>query len=544
MNRQAVFHAPDSPCCCPVSEKALSLRLRAARGELQRVEVIYENKYDFCVKRRRARMRLAYRTELYDWFTVTLRPEDTRLAYIFRLYGPEGAWYFSEDGVTESYDYQKSFYNCFQYPYINRADVQRPVPWMEKAVFYQIFVDRFNTGGGGADKSYVNLNWGEVPNPRSFAGGDLDGIREKLDYLAGLGVNALYLTPIFTAPSNHKYDTADFYAVDPRFGGGGALRRLVDAAHARGMHILLDGVFNHVGEGFAPFQDVVRRGRASEYFSWFIIRGDFPQKEPLNYEVFASCSYMPKLDTSNPAVQEYLCGVGTHYIAEYGVDGWRLDVSDEVSRDFWRVFRRAVKAANPEAVLIGENWHDASAALRGDQFDSIMNYALTKACLDYFAWGKLDGQRMAWKLSELLMRNSDPVNAMMLNLLDSHDTYRFLTEVKGDREALHAALSLLFLFPGAPCIFYGTEKYLQGGFDPDCRRCMDWTARDSAAPLIRRLSRIPRTGRTEICSEDGMLILRRGKYALYINRTDREARAGAVTVPPMGHRLLKGGIDL
>lgn len=544
MNPQAVFHASDSSCCCPVSERALSLRLRAARGDFRRVDVIYESKYVFHQRRHRAKMRLEYQTELYDWFTVTLTSEDTRLAYIFRLYGPEGALYFSEDGLTEKYDYQKGFYNFFQYPYINRADVIRPVPWMESAVFYQIFVDRFAVGSADADKSYVNLKWGCTPSPRSFAGGDLDGVREKLDYIRDLGVNAIYLTPIFTAPSNHKYDTWDFYTVDPHFGGNDALKRLVDAAHERGMRVILDGVFNHVGEGFAFFRDVVEKGRDSAYFDWFIIRGDYPRKDPLNYEVFSACDYMPKLDTSNPAVREYLCRVGTHYITGYGIDGWRLDVADEVSRCFWRDFRRAVKGADPEAVLIAENWHDASASLRGDQFDGIMNYSVTKACLDYFAWGKLDGQHMAWKLSELLMRNSDPVNSMMLNLLDSHDTYRFLTEVNGDREALHAALSLIFMLPGAPCIFYGTEKYTFGGFDPDCRRCMGWSDTDSAAPLIKRLAGIPRTGRLEIGCMNGMLILRRGKYSLYVNRADREAHAGAVTVPARSHRLLKGEKDL
>ena len=542
MNRHAVFHAPDSPCCCPVSEKSLALRLRAARGELKRVEVLYENKYVFHEKRRRARMRLSYSTELYDWFTVTLRAEDTRFAYIFRLYGEEGAWYFSEDGVTDSYDYKKGYYNFFQYPYINPSDVQRPVAWMEKAFFYQIFVDRFRQGGG--EKDFVDLRWGDIPTPKSLAGGDLDGVREKLDYLKGLGVNAVYLTPVFSAPSNHKYDTWDFYTVDPRFGGGAALRRLVEAAHARGIRVMLDGVFNHVGEGFAPFRDVEARGRDSAYFDWFVIRGDRPCRDPLNYDVFASCAYMPKLNTSNPSVREYLCGVGTYYVREFGVDGWRLDVADEVSHGFWRDFRKAVKAANPEAVLIAENWHDASPSLRGDQFDGIMNYSVTKACLDYFAWGKLDGQHMAWKLSELLMRNSDPVNAMMLNLLDSHDTYRFLTEARGDREALHAALSLIFMLPGAPCVFYGTEKYITGGFDPDCRRCMDWSDTPSAAPLLRKLAKIPRRGEPEIACVDGMLVIRRGQYALYINRTAKESRAGGITVPAMSHRLMKGEKDL
>ena len=162
-----------------MSEDSLELRLRAARGELRRVEVLYESKYVFHESRRRAKMRLSYSTELYDWFTVTLKAEDTRFAYIFRLYGDDGAWYYSEDGVTESYDYKKGYYNFFQYPYINSSDVQRPVAWMEKAFFYQIFVDRFRQGSG--DKDFVNLSWGDVPKPKSLAGGDLDGVREKLE---------------------------------------------------------------------------------------------------------------------------------------------------------------------------------------------------------------------------------------------------------------------------------------------------------------------------------------------------------------------------
>lgn len=544
MNRHALYHAPDSPSCCPVSEHTLNLRLRAARGDLVSAEVLYGCKYVFQTERMHKPMCLSYQTELYDWYTVSLEVEDTRLAYIFLLDDGHEKLYFSEDGATPTYDFDKSYYNFFQYAYINKADVRKPVSWMESAVFYQIFVDRFARGSTPKDTSYINLPWGEVPRPKSFAGGDLDGITEHLDYIQSLGCNALYITPVFLSPSNHKYDIVDYYQVDPMFGGRDALRRLTESVHARGMHIILDGVFNHVSEHFAPFRDFMARGQQSPYADWFILHGRKPRKKPLNYEVFASCSYMPKLNTSNQAVQSYLINIGTHYIKEFGIDGWRLDVCDEVSRDFWRHFRAAIKWERPDAVLIGENWHDAGPSLRGDQLDGIMNYALTKACLDYFAWGTLDAQSMAWKLSEILMRNPDPVNAMMLNLLDSHDTHRFLTETQGDREALEAALSLLCMFPGAPCFFYGTETYTMGGYDPDCRRCMNWGDVPNCRELLHTLAGLPRKGPLDIRAQDDTLILQRGDISLLVNRTQRDTCPDGRTVPARSHILLRGGDPL
>lgn len=236
----------------------------------------------------------------------------------------------------------------------------------------------------------------------------------------------------------------------------------------------MDAVFNHCSDRMSQFQDVLDKGKDSPYYDWFFIDGEKPEQEKLNYETFASCEYMPKLNTSNPEVQRFLIDIGCYYIKEYDIDGWRLDVSDEVSHEFWRSFRKAVKGCKREAVIIGENWHDAYSNLRGDQYDSIMNYAFTKGCLDYFARENMNAQQFAWKLNDLLMRNSDTVNSMMLNLLDSHDTHRFFSEVGENRFKLKAALCLLYLFPGTPCIYYGTEILMPGGYDPDCRRCMDW----------------------------------------------------------------------
>lgn len=541
MNRYAVFHAADSTYCFPASLHELTLRLRAARDDLAAAEVIYESKYVFGTSQRRAPLRKIGSSELFDYYSVTLRLRDTRVAYVFYLDDGESRFYFSEDGVTDSYDFSLGYYNFFQYPYINRCDVPQRVEWMEHAVFYQIFVDRFRRGARDKDTSYINLNWGGIPHPGSFAGGDLDGVTERLDHIQALGCSAIYLTPVFQSPTNHKYDVVDYYRVDPHFGGDEALRRLVRAAHGRGMRVVLDGVFNHCSMYLRQFQDVVKKGRDSAYYSWFLIDGDFPDPARGNYEMFAACEYMPKWNTSCREAQDYLIGVGRHYIREYGIDGWRLDVCDEVSHVFWRRFRQAIKEEDPQAVLIGENWHDASASLRGDQYDSIMNYAFTKACLDFFAAGRLDARHMAWRLNEILMRNTDTADRMMLNLLDSHDTNRFFTEVGGDREAFHAALCLLYLFPGAPCIFYGTEFYTPGGYDPDCRRCMDWARKDTAAPLLAKLAALPREGEIAIGEEHGVLVVERGDCALYINRTQTAALVRGRQIRENSHLLLKGG---
>ncbi len=518
MNKCAIEHIVDSAYCFPISSNEIVLRLRTAKDDLVSAKVFYESKYVIGESHKEALMTKTYVGEIFDYYEVTLRLTDTRLAYVFYVDDGMEEYYFSEDGLTKDYDFTIGFYNFFQYPYINEADITKCVPWMKEAVFYQIFVDRFNMADEDKDKSYINMKWMDTPTPKSFAGGDLKGITKKLDYIKSLGCNAIYLTPIFKSISNHKYDISDYYQVDEQFGTNLDLKKLVDMAHQKGMRILLDAVFNHCSENIKQFQDVLNKGKESKYFDWFVINGDKISENKDNYETFASCEYMPKLNTSNIDVQEFLLEIGEHYIKEYDIDGWRLDVSDEISHSFWRKFRERIKACKEEAVIIGENWHDANNYLRGDQYDSIMNYAFTKLCLDYFATGTKNAEQAAWKLNELLMRNTSPVNDMMLNLLDSHDTHRFFKEVKKDRFKMKAALALLFMYTGAPCIFYGTETLTYGGYDPDCRRCMDWENAKADGcyadiyKLILKLSKL-RTdekladGKLRVYSEGELLIL-------------------------------------
>lgn len=518
MFEQAIYHKPETEYSYAKSENVIALRLRTAREDRPAIKVIYGGKYDFATQRKSADMRIAFSDRLYNYYTVDLVLDDVRLVYVFEINDGGSIYYFSEDGLTDSYDFTFNFYNAFQFAYINEADIHKSVEWLSSACFYQIFVDRFHRGDFEKDASYINLKWGEKPNPKSFAGGDLKGVTHKLEYLQQLGINALYLTPIFKSISNHKYDIEDYYEIDPMFGNEADFADLMRSAHARGIRVVMDAVFNHVSENCVQFQDVLAKGRQSEYFDWFVIDGDKVDADAVNYKCFASCSYMPKWNTSNEKVQKYLIDIALYWIDKYDIDGWRLDVSDEVSHDFWRKFRTAVKAKKSECAIIGENWHDANSYLRGDQYDSIMNYAFTKACLDYFAFNAFGASDLADKLNAILMRNTDTVNGMMLNLLDSHDTHRFITQAGGDEKKLESALAVMYMFSGAPCIYYGTEIAMHGGYDPDCRRTMDWEKAAAKGELWQTVSKLTQLKRGVKALQTPQISIRAEKELLIIER--------------------------
>lgn len=519
MNEQAILHIPDSRFCFATGKNELVLRLRTHKKDTLKVSLISACKYDFSLKRDKTEMEVKYTDRYFNYYEIKLRLSDVRFAYVFEIMEDDNTYYYSEDGITESYDFDLGFYNFFQMPYINDKDVMKMVDWMRNAVFYQIFVERFNRGIEDKDSTYINMKWDEKPTPKSFAGGDIPGITKKLEYLKDLGINVIYLTPVFKSVSNHKYDIIDYKTVDEHFGTNEDFRRLVEKAHGMGIKIVLDAVFNHGSILSDMFQDVIKKGKASEYYDYFIIYDDRVDVENCNYECFAACNYMPKWNTSNKKVQEFLIDIALYWIREYDIDGWRLDVSDEVSHNFWKLFRNAVKEENENVVIIGENWHDAYPYLRGDEYDSIMNYSFTKACLDFFAFDKFSASDLAYRLNEILMRNTEQVNRMMLNLLDSHDTHRIYTETGKNRNKVLAALSLEMVFLGAPCIYYGTEILTEGGYDPDSRRCFDWNEEHHDGEVLSRIKSMIKLrnieevmyGDIKIWSEDEIFYLMR-KY--------------------------------
>ena len=389
MNKQALFHQSDSTLAFPIDESTIKIRLKADKNDnFDYVYIKYGCKYDGDVGKHKKLMKITFSDTLYSYYEVTLKLKDVRLSYYFEIYENGQKYIFTEEGILDNFDMEYAFYHLFQFPYINKNDITKQIPWTKSAVFYQIFVDRFYRSKYDQNDEYINLKWGEIPNPKSFAGGTLNGIREKLGYLKRLGVNTIYLTPIFNSISNHKYDTKDYYEVDDQFGSTVAFRKLVDEIHKLNMRVILDGVFNHISSESEIFKDVIKNGRNSKYYNWFIIYDDDLNKE--KYEKFASCGYMPKLNTSNIEVQDFICNIGKYYVKEYHIDGWRLDVSDEVSHQLWKRFRKEIKEINNDVLLTGENWQDATPYLHGDEFDGIMNYSFTRYVNDYLAFNKLD----------------------------------------------------------------------------------------------------------------------------------------------------------
>ena len=474
-----MLHVPDSKFCFPISDNELVIRLRVDKKDSDiKVEIVHGPKYRFFEGIfTKQEMGLAYIDDEFAYFETVLNLEDVRVAYVFEIEEKGKTLYYSEFGLSEEYDYAKSNDSFFQYSYINDIDVHKVVSWADEAVFYQIFIDRFNRGDFTKDDSYIDMKCNEEPTRTSFMGGDIKGITEKLDYLEDLGINAIYLTPLFVSKTNHKYDITDYYAVDKQFGTKADLKELVEKSHKRGIKVILDAVFNHASNDTKEFLDVVKKGKNSKYFNYFIIHGDKVSVDKPNYEMFSNCVDMPKWNNSNIEVQDFFIDIGLYWIKEFDIDGWRLDVSDEVSHDFWRRFRKAVKKLKKDVIIVGENWHDAHAYLMGDQFDGIMNYAFRRACKQYFAHETINSKTMSERLNNVLTRNTWQVNRMNLNLTDSHDTARFFTECGKNKDAMLAALAVMYMFIGMPCIYYGTELHMEGGEDPGCRKGFDWNER-------------------------------------------------------------------
>jgi len=385
--------------------------------------------------------------------------------------------------------------------------------WVHSSIFYQIFPDRFARSGKVQFDADIET-WDSAPTPHGFKGGDLFGVIDQLDYLKDLGITAIYFCPVFSSSANHRYHTFDYFNVDPLLGGNQALRELIDAAHAKGMKIVLDGVFNHASRGFWQFHHVLENGPASPYRDWFHFAANrmdgsrpfqpYPDEaaagkladgqgsyEAIGYSAWWNLPALPKFNTNCEAVREFLLSVATHWV-EFGIDGWRLDVPNEIDDDeFWREFRRRVRAINPEAYIVGEVWGEAKRWLQGDMWDAVMNYQVTAACLGFFGGDKLDleetrrpssfshvrlfsGAEFATEIAKVTAMYAPEVAASQLNLLDSHDMPRFLTCCRGDKNALKMAWLFLCTLPGAPCVYYGDEVGLDGRQDPDCRKGFPW----------------------------------------------------------------------
>ncbi|WP_223068017.1 alpha-glycosidase [Paenibacillus caui] len=526
MQLEAVYHRPKQNWSFAYDRNTVYLRLRTKRNDVDRVKVLAADKCDFERTKTEIDMVKLASNELFDFWEAPVIPPYRRLQYAFQLQSGGVSTYMTERGFQAEAPSEPT--GLFEFPYVNPADVFTPPEWVKDAIFYQIFPERFANGDPTIDPAETEP-WGGKPTGGNFFGGDLQGVIDHLDHLEELGVTAIYFTPVFEAPTNHKYDTRDYKKVDPHFGTNETLKKLVQACHDRGIRVLLDAVFNHSGGTFEPFLDVKKNGARSRYADWFSVR-EFPLevKEGIpTYETFAFVPSMPKLNTGNPEVKAYLLDVARYWIEEVGIDGWRLDVANEVDHAFWREFRKVVKQANPDAYILGEIWHDSIMWLQGDQFDAVMNYPFTNAVLDFFTKGKMDGAQFASAIGTLLTSYQRQVQEVAFNLLDSHDTPRLLTLCAGDKSRMKLSAMFQFTFPGTPCIYYGDEVGIAGGGDPDCRRCMEWDPSKQDRELLafyrelialRRLHPALRTG------EFRFLHAEPGDMRIAYERKDDQAR--------------------
>ena len=364
--------------------------------------------------------------------------------------------------------------------------------WVQDAIFYQIFPDRFANGDPSIDPPNVQ-KWGAPPDLWHSQGGDLRGILQKLDYLLDLGVNALYLNPIFESASIHRYNTNDYFKIDHRLGTLADFHALLDAAHRNGMRVILDGVFNHCGRGFFAFMDVIENNEHSAYVDWFHIQR-FPLDacgpgQAQNYQGWWGHKSLPKLNTANPHVRSYLMKVARYWI-DRGADGWRLDVPNEIDDDsFWEEFRHVVKSVNRDAYILGEIWTVEQRWANDKHFDGLMNYPARDILLAALN-GTADAVEFGERVEALLEAYPREHVQAMYNALGSHDVERLATLLGGHLDKIKLAYLFQMAYPGAPAIYYGDEVGLEGGKDPDCRRAFPWDSADwkgDLRPWIQQL---------------------------------------------------------
>ncbi len=509
-----VYHEAKSKYAYMYDKDTVHLRLLATKGKVKKIKVIYGdpflwvpvgNSLDEWTQVKdttNSTMKLEYQTEMYDHFFISLVPQFKRMKYAFiindqYLYGCREIV-----DIIKNPEAIKNLFNHFNFPYLNEEDLFDAPSWVQDQFWYSIFPERFNNGDSSINPEGTLL-WGSVDkySNRQIFGGDLQGIINKLTYIKSVGFTGIYMTPIFSADATHKYDTVDYYQIDKAFGSNELFGKLVEEAHKLGIKVMLDAVFNHSGFRHPYFLDVVKNGKDSKYYDCFYIIDDklpivnFDMNEDytidrknvkhiyanpglLNYRTFAFTPYMPKLNTNNPIMKEYLLDVTRFWIEKYDIDGWRLDVSNEVSHKFWREFRTTVKNAKKETYIVGENWDNSNPWLQGDQYDGVMNYEILIPIWNYFGTNidnpEYSSTEFMYGINKVLTDYPKNVIKAMYNLIDSHDTTRILEICSNNIELVKLPYLFLFAFPGAPSVFYGGEIGLSGKHDPENRGCMIW----------------------------------------------------------------------
>lgn len=592
----ASYRNPSEPDCF----EEVHLRFRTGRENVDEVILVFDEQ--------RYTMQKVANDKMFDYYEYTVKLGDSRVEYYFEVHSGHMVCYFNSVGVCSSVE---NYYNFSITPSFQTPD------WAKGAIIYQIFVDRFYNGDRSNDMetdeyfyigegTHKNTDWMKYPREmdvREFYGGDIAGVMKKLDYLQDLGVEAIYLNPIFVSPSNHKYDIQDYDYIDPHFGrivknDGENLQRdengnliihdpehpnkdatryicrvtdkenleasnqlfieFVEEVHRRGMKVILDGVFNHCGsfnkwldreciyEDAPGYEKGAFVSKDSPYRTFFKFREDtWPYN--VNYDGWWGHDTLPKLNyEESPKLYEYIMRIARKWVSPpYNVDGWRLDVAAdlgqtaEYNHHFWHEFRRNVKEANPNAIVLAEHYGDPTEWLKGDQWDTVMNYDAFMEPLTWFLTGvekhsdeyrgDLIGNADAFfgSMRHYMTRFNTQSLQVAMNELSNHDHSRFLTRTNHqvgrissrgadaanegvNKNLFRMAVLMQMTWPGAPTIYYGDEAGLCGWTDPDSRRAYPWGHEDEE--LIQYHKELIRIHKEHQVLRTGSILFLFGEY--------------------------------
>ena len=507
MEYSAIFHDMDKRFSYAVDKDLFVIRVQVKKDDMKEVILHYEDKY-IPMERKDTRktvpMKKVAVSQFHDYYEAQIKMHLICLRYFFEFTDTQGekVYYGNYEFDKECITNRDRMFDC---PQNLREEEMFEVPeWAANKVVYQIFPSRF-----AATEPVDKELWYKAPiTPMDDLHGNLRGIIEHMDDIQNLGIDVLYMTPIFQSNSCHKYDTTDYYQIDPSFGTTEDLKELVQKAHERGMKVVLDAVYNHTGREFFAFADILENGEKSKYRDWYFIDG-FPLKsewgEIPNFKCFGYYGGMPKLNLKNPEVEKYITDVACYWIKECDIDGWRLDVGDEISHFFWKNFRKAVKAVKKDMLIIGEIWHYAGDFLEGDEWDTVMNYPFYLNLIDLLADEKITVSQFVQNLGYLKGRLHKNCYPLMWNLIDSHDTARFLHLCNDNKKKQHLAAAFQLLLPGMPMIYYGDEYAMPGANDPDCRRGMYWDEEYQDKEMYEWYKRLIQVRKSHACIVEGEL---------------------------------------
>ncbi|MCR5607880.1 MAG: glycoside hydrolase family 13 protein [Lachnospiraceae bacterium] len=476
MEYSAIYHDMNKYYCYAVSKNTFNIRLKVKREDIKQVILHYQDKYipvHMKDTRKTKKMNLCIRDFSNDYFETRIKIDMVCLRYYFEI--------VDNDGIKTYYG-NHSFYNdditdigmMFDCPQTTREQEIFAAPeWAYNSVAYQIFTARYASSKNIDDKIWYKK---KLSYKDDFCG-DLKGITENLSHIKELGADVIYLTPVFKSTSIHKYNTTDYYMIDPSFGTKEDLITLVKEAHTMNIKVILDAVFNHSGTDFFAFSDLMENKEKSRYYNWYYIDDRYPLKAEygkMGYKCFSYFGGMPKLNLTNEEVRTYFIDVAKYWINETNIDGWRLDVGDEIGHDFWRQFRKEIKSLKKDAFIVGEIWHNAREYLMGDEWDSVMNYDFFMAAKAFLVDKSIKASGFIDQLQHLYATHYKESADLLWNLIDSHDTDRFMHICNKDINIFKIAVAMMLLFPGVPMIYYGDEYGMDGGHDPDNRRGMVW----------------------------------------------------------------------